>query len=151
VIRGGSGPKLPCKRFASLKRAASQNRKLQAQLLPMLQRRSLKDVQQAASNSDAADGKIVANGLQRRQSPGRREGRRRGDGERDDGNRAAAEDLARRRSGQLPRRLDRAEDALAGTETDRTHPPVRLRCQGRRCDGRQLAGGLLAFVALRGA
>ena len=39
----------------------------------MLQGGRLKEVQNAASGSDAAVGKIVANGLQRMQSPGRRE------------------------------------------------------------------------------
>ncbi len=39
----------------------------------MLQGGRLKEVQHAASNSDAAVGKIVSNGLQRMQSPARRE------------------------------------------------------------------------------
>ena len=67
------GLAIAIERFVFLKRAGAENRKLWSQLLPMLQSGRLKDVQQAASSSDAAVGKIVANGLQRMQSPGRRE------------------------------------------------------------------------------
>ena len=67
------GLAIAIERFVFLKRAGAENRKLWSQLLPMLQSGRLKDVQHAASGSDAAVGKIVANGLQRMQSPGRRE------------------------------------------------------------------------------
>ena len=67
------GLAIAVERFIFLKRAGSENRKLWSELLPMLQGGRLKDVQHAASSSDAAVGKIVANGLQRMQSPGRRE------------------------------------------------------------------------------
>jgi biopolymer transport protein ExbB len=60
-------------RFVVLARARAENRKLWEQMSPMLQSGRFKDVHQVASNSDAAIGKIVANGLQRMQSPGRRE------------------------------------------------------------------------------
>jgi biopolymer transport protein ExbB len=64
------GLAIAVERFIFLKRAGAQNRKLWAHLLPMLQGGRLKEVQQAASSSDAAVGKIVSNGLQ---SPARRE------------------------------------------------------------------------------
>ena len=67
------GLAIAVERFVFLKRAGAENRKLWSQLLPMLQGGRLKEVQQVASGSDAAVGKIVANGLQRMQSPGRRE------------------------------------------------------------------------------
>ncbi len=67
------GLSIAVERFIFLRRAGSENRQLWSKLLPLLQSGRLKDVQQAASSSDAAVGKIVANGLQRMQSPGRRE------------------------------------------------------------------------------
>ena len=67
------GLAIAVERFVFLKRAGAENRKLWSQMLPLLQSGRLKDVQHAASSSDAAVGKIVANGLQRMQSPGRRE------------------------------------------------------------------------------
>ena len=67
------GLSIAVERFIFLRRAGSANRQLWSKLLPLLQSGRLKDVQQAASSSDAAVGKIVANGLQRMQSPGRRE------------------------------------------------------------------------------
>jgi biopolymer transport protein ExbB len=67
------GLSIAAERFIFLRRAGSENRQLWSKLLPLLQSGRLKDVQQAASSSDAAVGKIVANGLQRMQSPGRRE------------------------------------------------------------------------------
>ena len=67
------GLAIAVERFIFLKRAGTENRKLWAHLLPMLQGGRLKEVQNAASNSDAAVGKIVSNGLQRMQSPARRE------------------------------------------------------------------------------
>ena len=67
------GLSIAVERFIFLRRAGSENRQLWSKLLPLLQSGRLKDVQQAASSSDAAVGKIVTNGLQRMQSPGRRE------------------------------------------------------------------------------
>lgn len=67
------GMAIAIERYVFLNRAGAENRKLWSQLLPMLQGGRLKDVQRLASHSDAAVGKIVANGLQRMQSPGRRE------------------------------------------------------------------------------
>ena len=67
------GLSIAVERFIFLRRAGSANRQLWSKLLPLLQSGRLKDAQQAASSSDAAVGKIVANGLQRMQSPGRRE------------------------------------------------------------------------------
>lgn len=67
------GVAIAIERFIFLRRAGAENRKLWSQLLPMLQGGRLKDVQQMASNSHAAVAKIVSNGLQRMQSPGRRE------------------------------------------------------------------------------
>ncbi|MFN3416725.1 MAG: MotA/TolQ/ExbB proton channel family protein [Caldimonas sp.] len=67
------GLAIAIERYTFLRRARAQNRKLWAQLLPMLQGGRFKEVYQLASESDAAIGKIVANGLQRMQSPGRRE------------------------------------------------------------------------------
>ena len=67
------GVAIAIERFIFLRRAGAENRKLWSQLLPMLQGGRLKDVQQMASNSHAAVAKIVTNGLQRMQSPGRRE------------------------------------------------------------------------------
>ena len=60
-------------RFVVLARARAANRKLWDQMQPMLQSGRFKDVHNVASTSDAAIGKIVANGLLRMQSPGRRE------------------------------------------------------------------------------
>lgn len=67
------GLAIAIERYTFLRRARAQNRKLWAQLLPMLQGGRFKEVYQLAAESDAAIGKIVANGLQRMQSPGRRE------------------------------------------------------------------------------
>jgi biopolymer transport protein ExbB len=67
------GLAIAIERYIFLNRARSQNRKLWQQVLPMLQSGKFKEVQGMASSSDAAIGKIVANGLQRMQSPGRRE------------------------------------------------------------------------------
>jgi len=60
-------------RFIFLQRASSQNRALWKQLLPALQSARFNEAQDLAERSDAAVGKIVAYGLQRMQSPGRRE------------------------------------------------------------------------------
>lgn len=67
------GVTIAIERFIFLRRAGAENRKMWSQLLPMLQGGRLKDVQQLAANSHAAVAKIVTNGLQRMQSPGRRE------------------------------------------------------------------------------
>ena len=67
------GLSIAIERFIFLNRARSENRKLWAQVLPMLQGGRFKEVQGVTANSDAAIGKIVSNGLVRLQSPGRRE------------------------------------------------------------------------------
>jgi biopolymer transport protein ExbB/TolQ len=67
------GVTIAIERFIFLSKARADNRKVWAQVLPMLQKGQFKDVQGVTSNSDAAIGKIVNNGLQRMQSPGRRE------------------------------------------------------------------------------
>jgi len=67
------GLAIAIERYVFLNRARRENRKLWQQVLPMLQSGRFKEVHGVASTSDAAIGKIVANGLQRMQSPGRRE------------------------------------------------------------------------------
>ena len=67
------GVTIAIERFIFLTKARSENRKVWAQVLPMLQKGLFKDVQGVTSGSDAAIGKIVNNGLLRMQSPGRRE------------------------------------------------------------------------------
>jgi biopolymer transport protein ExbB len=67
------GLAIAIERFVFLQKARSQNSKLWSLMLPMLQGGKLKDVHRVASSSDSAVGKIVANGLDRMQSPGRRE------------------------------------------------------------------------------
>ena len=67
------GLAIAIERFVFLNRASSENRKTWAQVLPLLQSGKLKEVQGLTATSDAAIGKIVTNGLQRLQSPGRRE------------------------------------------------------------------------------
>ena len=67
------GVTIAIERFVFLSRARNQNRKVWAQVLPMLQDGRFKEVQGVASKSDAAVGKIVSYGLTRMQSPGRRE------------------------------------------------------------------------------
>nr|WP_297350910.1 MotA/TolQ/ExbB proton channel family protein [uncultured Caldimonas sp.] len=67
------GLAIAIERYVFLQRARSQNRKLWSQVLPMLQNGKFKDVYNLAADSDAAIGKIVANGLTRMQSPSRRE------------------------------------------------------------------------------
>jgi biopolymer transport protein ExbB len=67
------GLSIAIERYIFLNRARSQNRKLWAQVLPMLQSGKFKEVLGVASKSDAAIGKIVTNGLERMQSPSRRE------------------------------------------------------------------------------
>jgi len=67
------GLAIAIERFLFLARARSENRKLWDQMLPMLQNGKFKEVHHLSGKSDAAIGKIVSNGLQRMQSPGRRE------------------------------------------------------------------------------
>jgi biopolymer transport protein ExbB/TolQ len=67
------GVTIAVERFVFLNKARAQNRKVWAQVLPMLQDGRFKDVQNIAAKSDAAVGKIVTYGLTRMQSPGRRE------------------------------------------------------------------------------
>jgi biopolymer transport protein ExbB/TolQ len=67
------GLSIAIERFVFLARARAQNRALWDKISPQLNSGKLKEVQQMATSSDAAVGKIVANGLQRMQSPGRRE------------------------------------------------------------------------------
>jgi biopolymer transport protein ExbB len=67
------GLAIAVERFIFLARARAANRSLWDKISPQLQSGKLKEVHQMASGSDAAVGKIVANGLQRMQSPGRRE------------------------------------------------------------------------------
>jgi len=67
------GLAIAIERFVFLRRARSQNRELWAKVLPMLQSGRFKEVLGMAQKSDAAIGKIVTHGLERMQSPGRRE------------------------------------------------------------------------------
>ena len=67
------GVTIAVERFIFLTKARNQNRKIWAQVLPMLQKGQLRDVQSMTAQSDAAVGKIVSYGLTRMQSPGRRE------------------------------------------------------------------------------
>jgi biopolymer transport protein ExbB len=73
ILIAAIGMAIAIERFVFLAKARSQNRALWNQIQPQLQNGKLKEVQQMASGSDAAVGKIVANGLARMQSPGRRE------------------------------------------------------------------------------
>jgi biopolymer transport protein ExbB/TolQ len=67
------GVTIAIERFIFLTRARTDNRKLWAYVLPLLQKGQFKDVQGVSASSDAAIGKIVSNGLARMQSPSRRE------------------------------------------------------------------------------
>jgi biopolymer transport protein ExbB len=67
------GLAIAVERWIFLNRARQQNSRLWSQVLPMLQSGRFKEVASVAEKSDAAIGKIVANGLQRMQQPGRRE------------------------------------------------------------------------------
>lgn len=67
------GLAIAIERFVFLNRARKQNRQLWSQVLPMLQGGRFKEVLGLAQKSDAAIGKIVVHGLERMQSPGRRE------------------------------------------------------------------------------
>ena len=67
------GLSIAIERFMFLNRTRNENRKLWDKVLPMLQNGQFKDVHGITSRSDAAIGKIVNYGLQRMQTPGRRE------------------------------------------------------------------------------
>jgi biopolymer transport protein ExbB/TolQ len=67
------GLAIAIERFIFLSKARSENRKVWSQVLPMLQKGQFRDVQSVTAKSDAAVGKIVNYGLDRMQSPGRRE------------------------------------------------------------------------------
>jgi biopolymer transport protein ExbB len=67
------GLAIAVERWIFLSKARSENRRLWSKVLPMLQNGRFKEVQSATAESDAAIGKIVHYGLQRMQSPGRRE------------------------------------------------------------------------------
>ena len=67
------GVAISIERFLFLSKARNQNRKVWAQVLPMLQKGQFREVHGVTSHSDAAVGKIVNYGLTRMQSPGRRE------------------------------------------------------------------------------
>jgi biopolymer transport protein ExbB/TolQ len=73
VLIMAMGLAIAIERFTILNRARSQNRKVWAQVLPMLQQGQFKEVHRVTEKSDAAIGKIVNYGLTRMQSPGRRE------------------------------------------------------------------------------
>jgi biopolymer transport protein ExbB len=73
ILIAAIGMAIAIERFVFLAKARSQNRALWDKIQPQLQNGKLKEVQQMASSSDAAVGKIVSNGLARMQSPGRRE------------------------------------------------------------------------------
>ena len=67
------GVAIAIERFIFLSKARNQNRKVWSQVLPMLQKGQFRDAQGLTAKSDAAVGKIVNYGLDRMQSPGRRE------------------------------------------------------------------------------
>ncbi len=73
ILIAAVGMAIAAERFVFLAKARAQNRALWDKIQPHLQSGKLKEVHQMASTSDAAVGKIVANGLNRMQSPGRRE------------------------------------------------------------------------------
>lgn len=67
------GLAIAIERFVFLQRARTQNSALWEQLQPLLRNGRLQEVREASLNSDAAVGRIVAHGLERMRSPGRRE------------------------------------------------------------------------------
>ncbi len=67
------GLAIAIERFIFLSKARNENRKVWSQVLPMLQKGQFREVQGVTAKSDAAVGKIVHYGLDRMQSPGRRE------------------------------------------------------------------------------
>jgi biopolymer transport protein ExbB len=67
------GVTIAIERFIFLSKARSENRKVWAQVLPILQKGKFKEALDLTAGSDAAVGKIVNYGLTRMLSPGRRE------------------------------------------------------------------------------
>lgn len=67
------GLAIAIERFVFLSRARNENRKVWAQVLPLLQNGRFKEVQGVVSASEAAIAKIIGNALQRMQGPARRE------------------------------------------------------------------------------
>jgi biopolymer transport protein ExbB/TolQ len=67
------GLAIAIERFLFLNRARSENSRLWSQVQPMLQSGKFKEAHHVTAKSDAAIGKIVSNGLERMQTPGRRE------------------------------------------------------------------------------
>lgn len=67
------GVSIAVERLLFLNRARNDNRRAWAKMLPMLQGGKFREVQALTENSDAAVGRIVHYGLQRMQTPGRRE------------------------------------------------------------------------------
>ena len=67
------GLAIAIERFVFLQRARSENRRVWAEVKPMLEGGKFEEVQGVTAKSDAAIGKIVSYGLLRMQSPGRRE------------------------------------------------------------------------------
>ncbi|MFN4265177.1 MAG: MotA/TolQ/ExbB proton channel family protein [Aquabacterium sp.] len=67
------GLAIAVERWMYLSRARKDNSQFWAQMQPLLQQGQLKEVKSLADKSDAAVGKIVSYGLDRMQSPGRRE------------------------------------------------------------------------------
>jgi biopolymer transport protein ExbB/TolQ len=67
------GLAIAIERFVFLNRARQQNRKLWDEVQPLIANGRFKEVHGMTAKSDAAIGKIVTNGLERMQSPGRRE------------------------------------------------------------------------------
>ena len=73
ILIMATGLAIAIERFIFLNRARSENRKVWAKVLPLLQKGQFKEVHSLTTKSDAAIGKIVSYGLVRMQSPGRRE------------------------------------------------------------------------------
>ena len=73
LAMAGIGLAIAIERYVFLAKARAANRKLWDQVLPMLQLGKFKEVAALSQASDAAIGKIVANGLERLRSARRRE------------------------------------------------------------------------------
>jgi biopolymer transport protein ExbB len=67
------GVAIAIERYVYLSRARRDNSRVWAQVLPLLQKGQFKEVMAITAKSDAAVGNIVHHGLDRMQSPGRRE------------------------------------------------------------------------------
>ncbi len=67
------GLAIAIERFVYLSRARKDNSQAWSQLHPLLKQGQLKEAHAVAEKSDAAVGKIISYGLERMQSPGRRE------------------------------------------------------------------------------